>query len=178
MSEDLSQKISQFLDDELNHDEAMHLLQKIRLQPELQEKLYRFEAISHALKTGDYLPIQTGFTEAVRLGIQQEPSYFLPQYKPSGQWFKPLTMAASIIVATVMVGYSLKQPSGPATIATQAVTLKATPKTVSTKPLMTAQQKPLNVRINDYLQAHKSSVYANDDNQYRPIARVTAYSQK
>ncbi len=55
MPEDLNQKISQFLDNELDHVQALNLLNKMQLQPELQDKLNRYEAISHALKTDVFL---------------------------------------------------------------------------------------------------------------------------
>ena len=41
-----------------------------------------------------------------------------------------------------------------------------------------ATQYPLNKRINDYLQAHNSSVYTNGEADFQPYARVTAYSHK
>ena len=55
MPEDLNQKISQFLDNELDHVEALNLLKKMQLQSELQDKLNRYEAISHAMKTDVFL---------------------------------------------------------------------------------------------------------------------------
>jgi sigma-E factor negative regulatory protein RseA len=41
-----------------------------------------------------------------------------------------------------------------------------------------AGQDPLNKRINDYLQAHNSSVYTNGEADFQHFARVTAYSHK
>jgi len=41
-----------------------------------------------------------------------------------------------------------------------------------------AAQDPLNKRINDYLQAHNSSVYTNGEADFQRFARVTAYSHK
>ena len=55
MSEDLNQKVSQFLDNELDNVQALNLLKKIQLQSELQDKLSRYEAVSYAMKTEIFL---------------------------------------------------------------------------------------------------------------------------
>lgn len=62
------EKISRFLDDDLSHDETLSLLQTIAEQPELKNKLKRYAAISHAIKTNDFLWVTDDF--AAR--IQQE----------------------------------------------------------------------------------------------------------
>ena len=49
MSEDLNQKISQFMDNELEHADTLQLLNTLSDQPELQNKLKRYAAISLSL---------------------------------------------------------------------------------------------------------------------------------
>jgi sigma-E factor negative regulatory protein RseA len=40
------------------------------------------------------------------------------------------------------------------------------------------EQNSINKQINEYLQAHNSSVYINGQANFQPYTRVTAYSQK
>ena len=53
MHEDLIQKISQFLDDELPEEESLRLLQKMRTHSELAGKMRRYEAIKQAIKNDE-----------------------------------------------------------------------------------------------------------------------------
>jgi sigma-E factor negative regulatory protein RseA len=181
MPEDLNQKISQFLDNELDHDEALILLQKMQLQSELQDKMNRYEAISHAMKTDIFLAAESDFSTKIRQQIQQEPVYLLPQHKPIKRGPKLIALAASIAIVAVIAGRSMNDPdqySKPASIA--HVTQHRLPEQ-SSDPVVYANQAaqyPLNKRINDYLQAHNSSVYTNGEANFQPFARVTAYSHK
>ena len=65
MPEDLNQKISQLLDNELDHVNALNLLKKMKFQPELQDKMNRYEAISHALRTDVFLSTQADFSTKI-----------------------------------------------------------------------------------------------------------------
>lgn len=188
MPEQLKQKISQLLDDELAPDQALGLLETLRSDLALQATYQRYEAISHALKTEVFLTADASFAAKIQQQIQQEPSYLLPQRKPKPQWrnHQTLAIAAAMALVAVLVGQSLtfmhesKLPtSAPPALAQQ------TPPPAS--PLQIAQQQakaaadinqiPLNKRINEYLQAHNNSVY-NQADTFQPYARVTTYSEK
>ncbi|MDP3009060.1 MAG: sigma-E factor negative regulatory protein [Methylococcales bacterium] len=65
------EKISRFLDDDLSHDETLHLLQTIQEQPELKDALKRYAAVSHAIKTDDFLWIPTDFATRIQQTIHQ-----------------------------------------------------------------------------------------------------------
>jgi len=177
MSEDLNQKISQFLDNELDNIQALKLLKKMQLLPELQDKLNRYEAVSYAMKTEIFLLTKADFSTKIRQQIQKEPVYLLPQHKPFKRSHKQIAVAASIAIVAVIAGLSmngLDQHFKTASIVQVA-------QHQSPKPLVYANQAvqlPLNKRINDYLQAHNSSVYTNGEADFQPYARVTAYSQK
>jgi sigma-E factor negative regulatory protein RseA len=177
MPEDLNQKISQFLDNELDHVQALDLLKKMQSQSEVQDKLNHYEAISYALKTEVFLAVESGFSASVRQKIQQEPAYLLPQRKPNKRSHKLLALAASIAIVAVIAERGMNSP---AEQLKAAVTLQVAQEQPP-KPVVyahQAEQPPLNARINDYLQAHNSSVYTNGEANFQPLARVTAYSQK
>lgn len=65
-----NKKISRFLDDDLNHDEALNLVQTIKEQPELKDTLKRYAAVSHALKTDGFLWIPDDFVTRIQQAIQ------------------------------------------------------------------------------------------------------------
>jgi len=187
MPEDLNQKISQFLDNELDHVQTLSLLNKMQLQPELQDELNRYEAISHAMKTDVFLLTKADFSTKIRQQIQKEPVYLLPQHKPLKRSHKQIAVAASIAIIAVVAGRGMNgmngmngmAPHSKVTSTVQVVQHQRPEK--STNPVAhasQAEQYPLNKRINDYLQAHNSSVYTNGEANFQPFARVTAYSHK
>jgi sigma-E factor negative regulatory protein RseA len=178
MPEDLNQKISQFLDDEVDYNDALYLLRKMQSQPELQDKFNRYQAISHAIKTETFLLTKTDFSTKIRQQILQEPIYLLPQKKSIKRNHKKIAMAASIALIAVITGRYANNPAQHPMVAstTLQVAQHQLPEP-SGKPV-DATQYPLNKRINDYLQAHNSSVYTNGEANFQPFARVTSYSQK
>jgi sigma-E factor negative regulatory protein RseA len=90
-------------------------------------------------------------------------------------------VAASIATVAIIAGRNMNDLSQHSKAAsTIQVAQYQLPKQPS-KPVLLANQSaqyPLNKRINDYLQAHNSSVYTNGEANFQPNARVTAYSQK
>ncbi|MDD1614129.1 MAG: sigma-E factor negative regulatory protein [Methylococcaceae bacterium] len=177
MPEDLNQKISQFLDNELDHADALNLLKKMQLQSELQDKLNRYQAISHAMKTDGFLLTKADFSTKIHQQIQQEPVYLLPQHKSFKRSHKQIAVAASIVIVAVIAGRSVNNPDQHSMAASTLQVAQHQLPEQSVNPVE-ATQYPLNKRINDYLQAHNSSVYTNGEANFQPFARVTAYSNK
>jgi sigma-E factor negative regulatory protein RseA len=182
MPEDLNQKISQFLDNELDHVQALNLLNKMQMQPELQDKLNRYEAISHAMKTDVFLLTKADFSTKIHQRIQKEPVYLLPQHKPFKRSHKQIAVAASIAIIAVVAVRGMKDMDQHSRVAsTVQVAQHQQQLEKPSQPVVNvnqAEQYPLNKRINDYLQAHNSSVYTNGEANFQPLARVAAYSHK
>ncbi len=177
MPEDLNQKISQFLDNELDPVHALNLLKEMQLQSELPDKMHRYEAISHAMKTDFFILTKSDFSKKIHKQIQQEPIYLLPQHKPIKRRHKVIALAASIAIVAVIAERSMNHQ----TEQLQAASTLIAAQHQTYKPVVyphQAEQRPLNTRINEYLQAHNSSVYTNGEANFQPFARVTTYSQK
>lgn len=177
MQDDLKQKISQLLDDDLDRHEALNLLTKIRSNPDLKDKLIRYETISHALKTECFLLPDTEFSAKISQRIKQEPSYMLPGVNAFTSHRKLLATAASIAFVAVIAGLSSNNPVEEVKTASAIgtpVMATANPGAVN-HPV---ESYPVNKQINDYLQAHNSSVYTNGQANFQPYTRVTTYSQK
>jgi sigma-E factor negative regulatory protein RseA len=187
MHEDLNQKISQFLDNELDQDEALSILQKMQLQPDLKNKMIRYEAISHVLKTDMFLCPAPDFSTRINQQIQHEPFYLLPkthqlnENKPLKRGNKMLALAASIVVVAIISAQGVNR-SGNKLKTSSTIQLAQQPVIEqSLAPGANPQrdaQYPINARINDYLQAHNTSVYTNGEANFRPFARVSAHSQE
>jgi sigma-E factor negative regulatory protein RseA len=181
MPEDLNQKISQFLDNELDHVQALNLLKKLQLQSELQAKLNRYEAISHAMRTDVFLLTKADFSKKISQQIQKEPVYLLPQHKAFKPGYKKIAVAASIAIVAVIAGHRMDEPDQ---YPQSALAVQVAQNKLPEQPFKyvdnanQAAQDPLNKRINDYLQAHNNSVYTNGEADFQRFARVTAYSHK
>jgi sigma-E factor negative regulatory protein RseA len=170
MSDELNQKISQLLDNELDPGQALLLLQKMRTQPELQDKMKRYEAINHALKTDVFVAAQSDFSARIHQQIQQEPSYLLPRRKPFKRTRNLMALAASIAIVAVIAERTMNTVPAPLKVESTFQIAQQQPEP--------AGEYPLNKRINDYLQAHNSSVYTSGEANSLPFARVTSYSRQ
>ncbi len=183
MTEDFNQKISQFLDNELDHVQALNLLNKIKLQPELQDKLNHYQAISYAMKTDDFLLTKADFLKNIQQQLQKEPIHFLPTQNSPKWSHKQIALAASIAIVAVVAGHGMINLNmDPRSKIASIIQVAQYPQSrKASEPVAyanKAKQYPLNKRINDYLQAHNSSVYTNGEANFQPFTRVTAYSHK
>ena len=188
MHDDLNQKISQLLDNELNQDETLDILQKIQADSELINKMNRYEAISHVLKTDVFLYPSPDFSAKVNEQIQNEPFYLLPrnhvlaQKKPFTRNNKIVALAASLtviaIISTQDINFS-DNKTKPSSVIQLAEQKTAATSSKESAALRKNEQYPLNARINDYLQAHNNSVYTSGEaTNYRPFTTVSAHSQE
>jgi sigma-E factor negative regulatory protein RseA len=186
MHEDLNQKISQFLDNQLDPDEALSLLHKIQAQSELKNKIERYSAISHALKASVFIHASADFSEKISRSIEHEPAYCVPQkqlslvQKPGSRRAKIIALAASLAVVAIIYGqsiYTINKSESTTTIQlAEQKRLEQLTKPKGSSPQ--SDQYPINARINDYLQAHDSRVYASDEANFRPFATVSAHGRE
>ncbi len=166
MQEQLNQKLSQFIDDELDSHQALSLLQSVQNDELLKEKLRRYQIVSQVLKSSEYSPLGTDFSDKIHQQIRQEPTYFMPQKKkPAIRWQKAaLAIAASIAIAAVWVSSKVDhQKFGSVETVAQ-----------STQPTGAAN----NARFKEYLQAHDNALYVNSMQTAQPYARVVGYQQE
>ncbi len=184
---EINKQISQFLDDELHHHELESLLVKINQKPELKNKLDRYQAVSHALRTDKFIKTNNDFLQNISNEIQQEPHHFLPKQrdkrKPFSAWQKvSVAMAASVACVSIVVSQQdlLQQPaaSPDALIISQKAGLakikaKVSPKQIQvvqvatkSKDLVIPKTKTQNKntqheRFKAYLRAHSDDLYTH-----------------
>lgn len=185
MPDHMNEKISQFVDNELDVDEALPLMRQIMLDDELKNKLFRYEAIGYALKNDVFLAPKADFLERIHQELEQEPAYFLPQQRKQIK-FKPqhkiLALVASAALVAVILPKNITSIPGSQMQASSGMTLaqrQAQKKSEHViQQLPRRESAPLNTQINEYLQAHNKNANEGNSNSAAPIAEITAYDQK
>lgn len=160
MTENLNEKISQFIDDELSTKEALNLLKSIHEQPGAIEKVIRYQALSHAINSKSFISIRPDFSARIQAELKNEKIDNKPRFKeqPIVFKYKLMAMAASLAVVTVLV---IKNPEDHTPINLQTSQTESEKKLLP--PVEKTDPRPLNTQINDYIQAHDNSDFANND---------------
>lgn len=183
MQEDINNKISQFVDDELDLQQALSLLKSVKENAELKNKLNRYQTISQALKSEHPVMLDFDFAERVSRQVGEEPVYFIPDKKSVITWKKTsLAVAASLAFAAVLLPKIINQQTTGDHSAELVVAerLTANDADQAEKPKLARSQVhsySSNQRLNDYLQAHSNSIYTIGASNYQPYARVAGYNQ-
>ncbi|GEM_PF-177960 len=194
MPENLNQKISQFIDNELDEVDALYLLKKMQIKPGLQGKLNRYQVIGQVIKGDIGIVPEADFVKRISLQIQQEPAYLLPKIKVEKMSYKkPVAIAASLFIVAIIAGHSVTDKAQPARVVStlQVADNNKEVKKQEDKPLEVIAQKaispqaivkvsedPLNKQISDYLQAHNGNLDTNNEPAFQPYARVSSYNQE
>ncbi len=185
MHNEANQKISMFIDNELDYDESLDLLKKIRTDDVLKARMMRYQAISHTLKTEEFQQLRSDFSDKISQQIKQEPVYFLPKTSVKPQRKKMFAIAASTIAAVVLVGEAIKNHQDeayPTIAATNVTALQQLAGTsiATLKPEekdQNSRRQPMNAQFNDYLRAHNASTYTSGEVNIQPYARVAAFGK-
>lgn len=207
MHEELNSRISRFIDDELDKHDALELLRSVQNHSDLDEKMRRYEEVSHAIKSEMYLPIDPDFVSRVSKELEQEPVYLIPQRNSTKQRYIKITaVAASIALAAVVVEQVNQQPTGNLQsllmLADNKLDKKITPVDEFDRQLdsikvnenppsvvvadhqqaqndveVKVDQLPVNEKFDHYLQAHSGNLYASGSN-YQAYAQVASYGQE
>lgn len=163
-----NEKLSLFLDNQLDSDQSLHLLKAINKDPALQTKLQRYSLISQAIKNDASQVASSNFVASIREQIRNEPTYLIPSRKAPANWKKTAWAAAASVllgvsVVTFMSAREQPQPFGSIQTLAQA-----------SKHYRTAD----NARFNEYLQDHDNVWYVNNAAGSQPYARVAGYSDR
>lgn len=180
MNNPFNQQISQFIDHELDYDDSLNLLQNLQANTELIEQLQRYETISHALKTEQFLNLRPDFATKIAQQIAQEPSYFLPARKPqpasapANRPYALLALAASVAVVAVLATTPNVLKRDQAASSLQVAQQSNTQIPQAADNTVQPPVYSLNAQISDYLQTHPSL----EQRELNAITSVTAYPQK
>jgi len=188
MADDINQKISCFIDDELKHNDALNLLKECQSNPTLQNKLNRYQTIAYCLSSKKVLPIKKDFLSNVQQGISKDPLYFPTvnlQPKRSYKTFMALAACVSLI-ALLILKPSKETPLEVNTVSSStmaAITIQPEInqqkiiKLASHNTKKTKQKNNHKHHFNDYLQAHNTSLYTNSTVIFQPYTQTASYEK-
>jgi sigma-E factor negative regulatory protein RseA len=166
MSEELHQKISQFLDNELAAEEALHLLHTMQHKEDLHHKMQRYQAISHALKHQVFLPVKTDFsTRIARVIHEHEPLHGIacPIERVINP-FKPSWLVTLVIVIAIASAVTIKLINQPPKLSPPPLA-----KQQQNNTLQYNNQYALNRQINQYLLLHHNDVNKADKTDVKTV---------
>ena len=178
MNTEINNKISQMLDDELHYSEQENVLLKMRQHSELNNKMSRYQAVSHVFKTDGFILVKDDFLDNIKQELKQDPHYFLPQQtvkkRSISRWQKTsAAVAASFAIVAVMVS---QQTDLQSTESQQNTVFVAQKQPVETLPH--AVNDAQHERFKAYLQAHSNDLYTHGSLSYQPYVRVATYGQE
>ncbi len=182
MPEEINEKLSQFLDNELDQQQALSLLVKIRQDSGLKNKIARYQLIKQALKSDGGLLIKTDLLDKVQQQIAQEPVVLVPVKRRRDQgvinWrMTSLAVAASLALVAVLAPRVINETGGN-NGAQMVLAQQDTPTVESAEDQVPVMHPvPVDPKMKYYLQAHSNSVYTIGASNYQPYARLAGFSQ-
>lgn len=173
MQNNIEEKISMLLDDELSSKEAIALLEKIDQDDQLRQIWYRYNNISLALKSDQYISVDSQLSDHVKKSIEVVPTVLAPNVGLQGPKKWVFALAASVVFIAVFSWprffSDLETPAEPITIAEHLPEPLASPE-------LAQWDEELDSRLNDYLVTHNESAYSTGMQGMLPYARVVGYS--
>jgi sigma-E factor negative regulatory protein RseA len=176
MQEELNSKISEFVDHESSVEDALILLDSANDFPELEKKLYRYRTVSQVLKTDTFIYSDFEFVNRVKSEVQHEPIYLLPGKQRKSRSFQILSALAASFMAMAIFIYGGMTKS----IEDKVPLLQITANTPVQhgEPDRGVLQKIPNDKFNDYLEAHRGSLYMAGSPGYQSYVRLADYEQE
>lgn len=174
MQDDIKQKMSMLLDDELSTDESLRLLERIEDDDLLKDWWHRYSAASLALKSDAYVNLTENFVARISEKIKNEPTVIAPQSSRVRILYSGwAAVAASVIVIAVIVVGNLPEKGEK----TRPAVNMAQSQRVQVVEEKTGQQENTDPRFEDYLEAHNESSYSTVTPNLLPYARVVSHSR-
>jgi sigma-E factor negative regulatory protein RseA len=173
MHEESNQQLSQFIDNELDGENTLELLQRLKEIPELEERIRRYQVASHVIKNEAPILADKDFVHQVTQAIQNEVTFMLPkQRQPIISMISALAIAASVAVVAVVI---YQQPDISDADQDTMFIAGNQQKTLQSQPVENRLQ-PMDSRFNDYLYAHRGSLYIAEPSAH-PYAKLAGYGQ-
>ncbi len=178
MQEEINIKISQFLDGQLDKQQAEPLLRAVKKDPAVKEAMMRYQIIGQAIRADSQPIANLDLADKVSQQIKQEPAYLLPSARKSPDWkAASMAVAASIAVVAIVAPLTAQRTQPGNGSQTVVASVETSENTVVASAEEKAKRAKLNQRFKEYLQAHQNSVDATGVMSYTPYARVAGYSQ-
>ena len=176
MRNNLEEKISMLLDNELSGTEAISLLERIEQDDRLKQVWDRYNKISLTLKSNRYIPVDRHFPQRIKENIHLSSPPF-PQRRGNRYKNWGYALAASLVCLSILTWTHLQTRSPPQNSIEPIAVVQTLPKATE-KPDLVHQHYTLDSRLNDYLVTHNESAYSAGVQGMLPYARVVSYTHK
>ncbi len=188
MNTEIDQKISQFLDGEMDHADLDHFLFKMKQDPDLKKKMTRYQLTGHVLRSDDVPLLKDDFLQKVNQELENDPIHFLPdreaKKRQSTLWYKTsAAIAASLALMAVVLNQQALDNSIPTTqnlVQTETISLAQTVtpvRQIAPVHKKVVEQPSQHERLKAYLQAHSDDIYTHGSVNYHPHARVASFGR-
>ncbi len=183
--QDVDLIISQFLDNELDQQQALSLLKAMRRNSRIEAKLLRYQVIGQVIRTETGIHRPVAMVNKVNQAVQQEVIHFHPRKKRLRHYAKVTALAATLAGVAIVTPHLLK--NGQTTQGRSVQMAKAERQHPDPQPVTLAAshfRKPLSMQFNhtqqqlqDYLYAHSNRVFVASDMAFRPFVQTASLNQ-
>ena len=186
----MKEKISAFLDGELDHSESVELIEELNRNDDLRGHWLRYTTYSSVLKDEVTPVLSAGFSERVAQQLEKEPVQLAPAAMRSRRRitgpFAGLAVAASLVGVAILLQKPVindeaeDKVSSVAKVTVPALPLPKADSSSSDGSLIVANSKNENVRerINQLLVEHNEYNPAGDMTGMLPYSRFVDYNPR
>ncbi|WP_198243518.1 sigma-E factor negative regulatory protein [methane-oxidizing endosymbiont of Gigantopelta aegis] len=177
-------KLSQFLDDELDQQQALSLLKEMRHNTDIEAKMLRYQVIGQVLRTEESIHKPIYLVNKVHDALENEVFHFHPATKTAHKKIKLAAIAATLAAVAILIPIIQKQNTvnqndfiqvaqkQPESFRYQGETLKVA-RVDQALPVL--QQRSLaRERLNDYLYAHSNRIFVTTEASFSPYVRTAS----
>lgn len=179
MTDKKYESVSQFMDDELDHTEVDGLLRDMKQQPDLKNKINRYQMVGQVVKSDGLVVIKDSFLDEIKLQLEQEPHFLIPKQavkKPSVPTWQKTSLALAASVALVAVVVTQQQTTVNNSVALPQANIMAKQQQTEAAEKLLADAN--HERFKAYLRAHSDDLYTHGSLNVQPIARVASFRQE
>jgi negative regulator of sigma E activity len=183
--QDVDLILSQFLDGELDQQQALSLLKVMKKNSHIEAKFLRYQVIGQVIRTETDICHPVAMVNRVNQAVRQEVIHFHPRKKSFRRYAKITALAATLAGVAVVTPYLVKSHK---TIEGRSVQMAEATQPRNNQQSVTLAashfRKPLSMQFNhtqqqlqDYLYAHSNRVFVASDMAYRPFVQTASLNQ-
>ena len=183
--QDVDQIISQFLDNELDQQQAMTLLKAMKKDSQIEAKLLRYQVIGQVIRTETAIHRPVAMVDRINQALQQDVIHFHPRKKVLRQYVKAAALAATLAGVAIVTPHLLKQDKS---LDKRSVQMARAEQPGNSRQVVTLAashfRKPLSMQfdhtqnqLQDYLYAHSNRVFVASDMAFRPYVQTASLNQ-
>ncbi len=174
--DDIKQKISQFIDNELDAQQSLLLLKQIKQQPEFQPLLQRYQVAREILTTNQSIIAKPDFLAGIQDKLEDEVYYLPPtQQKPKNETQTLIALVASIaVIAFFVTKITLNEPNQRLNSFPIAAAKQHSIHSPKNTAIIIAKKHAQKPQFDNYIQAHNLNGYAH----FKPYVKKAAYTSE